>query len=127
MSIPQVPEEADEEGCLGMGTVGMAINGVAFYNPYTLEQLDAVENEVSWCESKKLGQSLVTAISNTPGYCLLNTTFTTKFISKLMKTMNNFAKHLALLAKYRLIAQLAQWTNILRHTNQLNNVLPAGQ
>ena len=45
-SIPSSPSAASEESCMPMGSIGMAINGVAFYNPYTLEKTDAVVNEV---------------------------------------------------------------------------------
>lgn len=47
ITIPKSPVKAENEGCMPMGAIGMAINGVAFYNPYTAQRTDAVENEVS--------------------------------------------------------------------------------
>ena len=45
VSIPKNPSIGDDEGCLSMGNIGFAINGVPFYNPYTRKQENAVEGE----------------------------------------------------------------------------------
>ncbi|XP_078608715.1 uncharacterized protein LOC144880451 [Branchiostoma floridae x Branchiostoma japonicum] len=44
--IPVTPTTASTPGCLGMGPIGMAVNGVPIYNPFNRECQDAVENEV---------------------------------------------------------------------------------
>lgn len=42
-SIPLAPKFADAPSRLPMGPIGVALNGVPFYNPYTLEGNDAVQ------------------------------------------------------------------------------------
>jgi hypothetical protein len=44
--IPRVPRRSDTVGKLPMGPIGVAINGVPFYNPYNREGQDAAKNEV---------------------------------------------------------------------------------
>ena len=44
--IPRHPQPADQIGRLPMGPIGVAINGVPFYNPYSAEGQDAAMNEV---------------------------------------------------------------------------------
>ncbi|CAH1269352.1 Hypp4154 [Branchiostoma lanceolatum] len=44
--IPVTPTPASSPGCLGMGPIGMAVNGVPIFNPFNINCLDAVENEV---------------------------------------------------------------------------------
>lgn len=43
--IPKNPVLADSVGCLPRGTIGAAINGIPFYNPYTPTGLNAVEGQ----------------------------------------------------------------------------------
>ncbi|XP_066288587.1 uncharacterized protein [Branchiostoma lanceolatum] len=45
-TIPKDPQVASQTTCLPMGPVGVAINGVPIFNPFTSECLDAKENEV---------------------------------------------------------------------------------
>ncbi|XP_078689838.1 uncharacterized protein LOC144921083 [Branchiostoma floridae x Branchiostoma belcheri] len=45
-TIPKNPQVASQTSCLPMGPVGVAINGVPIFNPFTIECLDAKENEV---------------------------------------------------------------------------------
>ncbi len=44
--VPRHPQKADRVTKLPMGPIGVAINGVPFYNPYNAEGQDAVKNEV---------------------------------------------------------------------------------
>lgn len=44
--IPRHPQKADHTTRLPMGPIGVAINGVPFYNPYNAEGQDAAKNEV---------------------------------------------------------------------------------
>ena len=44
--IPRHPKPAKEPGKLPMGPIGVAINGVPFYNPYNREGEDAAKTEV---------------------------------------------------------------------------------
>jgi hypothetical protein len=44
--IPRHPLLADEVSRLPMGPIGVAINGIPFYNPYNAEGQDAARNEV---------------------------------------------------------------------------------
>lgn len=44
--IPRNPTPAKTPSKIPMGPIGVAINGVPFYNPYTAEGLDAAKNEV---------------------------------------------------------------------------------
>ena len=44
--IPRHPKVADRITRLPMGPIGVAINGVPFYNPYNAEGQDAAKNEV---------------------------------------------------------------------------------
>jgi hypothetical protein len=44
--IPRHPVKADHVGKLPMGPIGVAINGIPFYNPYNAEGADAAKNEV---------------------------------------------------------------------------------
>ena len=44
--IPRHPKPADKPGKLPMGPIGVAINGVPFYNPYNREGEDAAKVEV---------------------------------------------------------------------------------
>ena len=44
--IPRHPKPADKPGQLPMGPIGVAVNGVPFYNPYNAEGADASKNEV---------------------------------------------------------------------------------
>jgi hypothetical protein len=44
--IPRHPEKSDRVMKLPMGPIGVAINGVPFYNPYNAEGQDAAKNEV---------------------------------------------------------------------------------
>src|SRR5438477_9589375 len=44
--IPRHPVKAETITRLPMGPVGVAINGVPFYNPYNAEGRDAAKNEV---------------------------------------------------------------------------------
>ena len=44
--IPRHPKPADKVGRLPMGPIGVALNGVPFYNPYNREGEDAALNEV---------------------------------------------------------------------------------
>jgi hypothetical protein len=44
--IPLHPVRAEKTTKLPMGPIGVAINGVPFYNPYTAEGKDAAKNEV---------------------------------------------------------------------------------
>ena len=46
ITIPSNPTPAAEPSCLPMGPIGMMVNGVGFFNPYTIEKTDAVENEI---------------------------------------------------------------------------------
>ncbi|XP_070535619.1 uncharacterized protein [Ptychodera flava] len=43
--IPVTPTEASEVGCLPMGPIGMAVNGIPIFNPFTREGNNAVEGE----------------------------------------------------------------------------------
>eukprot|EP00058_Branchiostoma_floridae_P012218 XP_002597706.1 hypothetical protein BRAFLDRAFT_121667 [Branchiostoma floridae] len=45
-TLPKAPQVASQTSCLPMGPVGVAINGVPIFNPFTIECLDAKENEV---------------------------------------------------------------------------------
>jgi len=45
-TIPLKPVKADKITQLPMGPIGVAINGVPFYNPYNAEGADAAKNEV---------------------------------------------------------------------------------
>ena len=44
--VPKNPEFADTPGCLNMGPIGVAINGVPIYNPYTRNCCDAGEKKI---------------------------------------------------------------------------------
>jgi hypothetical protein len=44
--IPRLPEWSEKITKLPMGPIGVAVNGVPFYNPYTAEGTDAAKNEV---------------------------------------------------------------------------------
>lgn len=44
--IPLHPRRADRVSPLPMGPIGVAVNGVPFYNPYNAEGQDAAKNEV---------------------------------------------------------------------------------
>ena len=44
--IPRHPQPADHITRLPMGPIGVAINGIPFYNPYNAEGQDAYKNEV---------------------------------------------------------------------------------
>jgi hypothetical protein len=44
--IPLHPKRADHTSRLPMGPIGVAINGIPFYNPYTAEGTDAAKSEV---------------------------------------------------------------------------------
>ena len=44
--ILKTPVQASEVTELPMGTIGLALNGVPFFNPYTFIGTDAVENEL---------------------------------------------------------------------------------
>jgi hypothetical protein len=44
--IPRNPRRAEQVTKLPMGPIGVAINGVPFYNPYNAEGQDAAKNEV---------------------------------------------------------------------------------
>ena len=44
--VPRHPKVADRIRRLPMGPIGVAINGVPFYNPYNAERQDAAKNEV---------------------------------------------------------------------------------
>ena len=44
-TLPQTVTYRSEAGCLPMGTIGVAVDGVPFFNPYTAQQTDAVINE----------------------------------------------------------------------------------
>ena len=44
-SIPKVPKLTESPGCLPMGSIGVALNGVALYNPFTSDGNDAVTGE----------------------------------------------------------------------------------
>ena len=44
--IPRHPQPADHVGRLPMGPIGVAVNGIPFYNPYNAEGQDAYKNEV---------------------------------------------------------------------------------
>jgi YHYH protein len=44
--IPRHPQKADRITKLPMGPIGVAINGIPFYNPYTAERRDAFKTEV---------------------------------------------------------------------------------
>lgn len=44
--IPRHPTPGKEITKLPMGPIGVALNGVPFYNPYTAEGMDAAKNEV---------------------------------------------------------------------------------
>lgn len=41
-SVPQNPTVADNTTCLNPGVIGIAVNGVVFYSPWTSKGLDAV-------------------------------------------------------------------------------------
>ena len=43
--VPKTTSVAEPPGCLPMGSIGMAINGVVLFNPYTAEGFNAVEGE----------------------------------------------------------------------------------
>jgi len=45
--VPKNPEIATEPGCLNMGPIGVAINGVPIYNPYTRTCCDAGSTELN--------------------------------------------------------------------------------
>jgi len=45
--VPKNPEFADTPGCLNMGPIGVAINGVPIYNPYTRNCCDAGAEELN--------------------------------------------------------------------------------
>lgn len=46
LEMPLNPEYTLEITSTGMGAIGVMVNGVLFYNPFTAEGLDAVEHEV---------------------------------------------------------------------------------
>ncbi|XP_077993804.1 uncharacterized protein LOC144447601 [Glandiceps talaboti] len=43
--VPVTPTEATEPSCLPMGPIGVAVNGVPIFNPFTIEGNNAVEGE----------------------------------------------------------------------------------
>merc|ERR1719457_492056 len=45
--VPKNPEFADTPGCLNMGPIGVAVNGVPIYNPYTRNCCDAGAEELN--------------------------------------------------------------------------------
>ncbi|XP_033098687.1 uncharacterized protein LOC117102503 [Anneissia japonica] len=44
-TVPKNPSVADQSTALNMGPIGIAVNGIPFYNPWTRENTDAVESE----------------------------------------------------------------------------------
>ena len=46
LEIPRRPRPREEPGCLPMGPIGMTVEGYVFFNPYTIDQEDAIENEI---------------------------------------------------------------------------------
>ena len=44
-TIPKIPTDVDPPGCLPMGAIGIATDGVALFNPYTIELYNAVEGD----------------------------------------------------------------------------------
>ena len=44
--IPKTPLYVDTPQCLPMGSIGVAVDGIPIYSPWTMEKTDAVVNEV---------------------------------------------------------------------------------